>query len=341
MRWPWQSSSAKERRPRRRWLIAIVGVLLFLLLMRLVAPTVIEKVVEATLANMPDGYRATVEDVDIRGFATEVALVGLRIEKKNGKVPVPFIHAKEMVLSVVRDSWKPRSALRMVQPVISYVDAESKELQQKGPKFDPANLRKQLPFELISVHIEDAEIHVRNYQTKPDLDFVLSHVNLAWNELVGCLPPGSPSCRSTLQLDGDVGKSGKLTAEGAFARDPGVRFDLRAKLRDLRAAELTPLLRHYAKIGIEKGEIGLDATYGRRNDAHRARIVPRFKDLDVLGEIGEGTRFVRQLGVAAAAGWLERKSGQKAIELRSTPSGSMDYTVVDLDEKKKDREDDE
>jgi hypothetical protein len=68
---------------------------------------------------MPGGYQRTLESVDIRMLDGEIALVGLQIQKKNGKVPVPFLKTRELVIRTVQDSWRPRTTLRLVEPVMS------------------------------------------------------------------------------------------------------------------------------------------------------------------------------------------------------------------------------
>lgn len=314
---------------RRRWWIGVAIALGLLLVARLAAPTVIEHVVESNLEDMPGGYRATVEGVDLRMLAAEVALLGLKIEKKSGNIPVPYLHASELVVGTMRDSWKPRSTLRIVEPVISFVDGASEAAKQTGPKLDLAELRTKLPFELISVHLERAAVHFRNFQTRPDLDAWVDELDFDWRDLVGCLPPGSSACHSRLSGRGRIMKGGSLVLSGTFERPRAARFSMQAKVRDLKAAQLGPLMRHYAKVDVRGGEVEADLRYLRLGTQHEATIVPRLHDLDVLGGDSKETSMLREVGLAAVAGWFERKEGKKAIRLVSR-GGDLDMEIIDL-----------
>jgi hypothetical protein len=329
-------SRGLQSKTKRRLAIAAVIYLVLLVVGILVAPTVIERAIESSLEDMPGGYQGTLEGVDLRIMSAEVALLGLKIEKKTGDIPVPFMHTKELVVGTVRDSWKPRTTLRAVEPVINYVDSKSEAKKQTGPEFKIEELGQKLPFDLMAVTIERGQVHFRNYDTKPDLDASLSALDVQWTKLVGCLPPGSSACQSDLRGSATVLKNGELDLRGRFERSPRTLFDMRAKLRDLRAAQLSPLLRHYAKVEVQKGTLELDAHYTRRESQHSALLVPRLQDFEVLGSESEGVSFVRQLGVAATAGWFERKSGKKAVELKTKPNGKWDYNIVDAPKKSAD-----
>ena len=62
---------------RRTWLI-IGGVLLVVIVAVMIAlPAIIKKVVETKQANMPGGYQAKLDHVEVRGLGSEIALVGV------------------------------------------------------------------------------------------------------------------------------------------------------------------------------------------------------------------------------------------------------------------------
>ncbi|HEY6879815.1 MAG TPA: DUF748 domain-containing protein [Polyangiales bacterium] len=315
---------------RHRLGVIVVGALLLLLLsVRLAMPAIIKKVVEAKLETMPGGFQGTLEDVDVRGMGSEIALLDFRITKKNGAVPVPFLHAKEFVLLTVRDGWKLRTAMRYVQPTFSWVDAESEAKKQLGPRNVVENLRDRLPFELLYVEVQDGTAHFRNFQTKPDMDLYASHVNVRWDDLVGCLPPGNAACRSQLTGTARVLKSGSLKLKGRFARNPENDFHVTAHLRGLRAPELNPFLAQYVKIKMQAGELALDARYDRHGDRHDALLIPLLEGVEVANVEGEDKSFLRKVGAGLAAGWFERKKGDKGIAITKKPNGESEFEIVD------------
>jgi hypothetical protein len=330
---PWQRNSSSGR----GWWIALAVVLLVMVVGRLVAPSAIKAILNKSLANMTDGYQGTVDDVAIRMLDAEIGLVGLKIVKKNGLVPVPFMQMKELVLGTVRDSWKLRSVMRAIEPNASFVDAKSEARKQKGPPDTLDNLSKQLPFELLRVEIEDGQYHFRNFEAKPEVDAYLSGVNVVWDKLVGCLPPGGSACRSNLEGRASVMKTGKLKFKGTFARTPEVDFHLDAALDDLRVPELNAALAQYAKVDVKKGTADVDVRYDRRGKGHDILLVPALSDFDVVGSKDGETKFFRELGLATAASYFERKNGEKAVSIKSKPSGGMDFELIDRPKKPADK----
>jgi hypothetical protein len=296
----------------------------------LAAPPIIKRVIESSLEDMPGGYRGTIAAVDLRPLSAEIAMVGFKIEKKNGKVPVPYIDTEEFVLGTVRESWKLRTVLRIRAPIVSLVDAPSKEAQQWGPKVDLAKIRKQLPFELTRVEIERAQVHFRNFHAKPQVDVYLRDANVTWEKLVGCLPPGSASCRSHVRAEAGLMKSGRAELEGTFERSPEPHTQIKLDVEQVKARELSPLLSEYAKVDVQGGLVSATMRYVAKATDKSFRIIPRLSDLDVVGGDRKDTRFFREVGLAAAAGWFERKTGEKAIVISSKNGGKFDFNIVDL-----------
>ncbi|HEX5656401.1 MAG TPA: DUF748 domain-containing protein [Polyangiales bacterium] len=313
----------------RRWLIAGGVVLVVLVGLMFALPAIIKKIVETKQANMPGGYQAKLDHVEVRGLGSEIALVGFHIVKKNGLVPVPFLQTKEFSLLTEREGWKLRTVMRYVNPEFSWVDAESEAKKQLGPQDVINTLREQLPFELTRVEVIDGIGHFRNFQTKPDMDIYAHHLNVRWENLFGCLPPGNSACRSNLRATAKVMKSGDLKLKGRFARNPVNDFHVTAHLRDLRASELNPFLQQYVKIKASKGEIALDARYDRHGERHDALMVPLLDDIEVEKAEGEDKSFLRKIGAGIATGWFERKKGEKGIAITKKPNGATDFEIVD------------
>jgi hypothetical protein len=314
---------------RRTWLIVAVVVVVVLVALALALPSLVKKIIESKLETMPGGYQGTVDHVELRGLGTEVALCGFTIVKKNGEIPVPFLQAKELVLFTEREGWKLRNAVKVLEPTFNFVDAKSKEKKQTGPEKTIESLRGQLPFELVRGEVVDGTGHFRNYQTKPDMDLYASDINMLWEDLYGCLPPGNSACRSQFHGSLNVMKSGSLKLKGRFARNPVSDFHVTAHLRDLRAPELNPFLTEYAKVKMSKGSIALDA----RGDLHGARLdalmVPLLDDIEVEKAEGEDSSFLRKVGAGIATGWFERKKGEKGIAVTQKPDGELAFEIVD------------
>lgn len=323
--WPWQSKTRG-----RGWWIALAVVVMVCLVGRLALPYVIRSIVNHKLENMEGGYQGTVEDVVIRTFEAEIGLRGMRIVKKNGLVPVPFMQVKELVLGTVRESFRPRTVLRLIEPNAAFVDAESEARKQMGPPHQLDHLSEQLPFELLRVEVEDGQFHFRNFQTKPDIDVYAHHVNVVWDDLVGCLPPGSRACHSSLHGTAKLMKRGTLNLRGTLARAAEVDFHLDGSVRDLRVPQLNPVLAQYAKVDVKKGDADLDVRYDRHGQSQHVVLVPSLSDFEVVGsEDKQQVSFIREMGLGLAAGYFERKAGKKAITIDSTPGHGTSFKLID------------
>jgi Domain of Unknown Function (DUF748) len=320
--------SGSFARHRGRWIA--LGVLVVLLVAgRLALPAVIKNIVETKLETMPGGYQGTVETVAVRLLDGEIGLQNFRITKKNGQIPRPFLHVREFVLATVRDGWKPRTVMRYESPTANFVDAESEAKKQKGPEKTIETLRERLPSELTKVIVNNGTVHFRNYQTKPDMDVYAHDVNLVWDNLVGCLPPGNSACRSQLSGALKLMKSGTMKLKGRFNRNPDNDFHVTGQLRDLRAPELNAFLAEYAKVKMSAGRLAADLRYDRHGERHQALLVPLLDDVQVEQAEDADKSFLRKVGAGIATGWFERKKGKKGIAITKTPGGGTDFEIVD------------
>jgi hypothetical protein len=241
---------------RRRlwwWLLGIVALLL--VAARLAAPSLIAAKVRRSVETLEGGYRGSIDDVELSVLGGEVEILGLRIVKTNGKVPAPFMDVKRFVLGMQRDGFKLRQTLRLVSLRMNFVDAESKAAEQWGPKFELEELRESLPLELGAVYIHDGQLHLRNFEARPAVDVYAENLELTWEKLAGCLPPGWPPCNSSLKAEAGVMGSGVFTAVGTYDRRQGSHFDVVGELKNLKVPQLNPALLEYAKIDAQEGSL--------------------------------------------------------------------------------------
>lgn len=325
--------NTRSHRPLRWLLWSGLAVCLLVSLAWLAAPGLIARKMRKELASLPDGYAGDIESAELRLFAGEVVMRGMRIEKQHPHIPAPFLRADEVVLGFVRDGLRLRNTLRVVRPVISLVDGKTPAQDQFGPDYKLETFREKLPFELSEFRLEDAEVHLREFQADPPVDAYLSHLDLRWSELEFCLPPGATTCHSQLRIRGRFMGGASVVAAGTFERRPEETFALTGTLRNLAAKQLSPLLLRYAKIDIQKGKVDLDLRYRRQGDRYSAVIVPKLDDIEVIGG-DHDTKFGREMALAVTAGWFERRRGEKALRVRGTSDGAVpDIAVIDTPSK--------
>jgi hypothetical protein len=320
----------RPSRPRRIWLWIVLGVIALLIAGRLAAPAIVAKVVRRSLAELKEGYRGDIRDVELSVLSAEVALLDMRIEKQNGKVPVPFMDIDRFVLAAVWEGYKPRMELVATGATVNLVDAESEAAQQWGPPFDLEDLRRQLPLELSAVRFIDGTFHFRNYEAKPAVDLFVRNLDAAWEKLTGCLPPGWAACNSTLRGHGAAMRGGSLVLRGHFDRHHGPNFHANATLKELKPVQFNPMLRKYVEIDAQDGTVEADVVYHNRNQAQRLVLVPRLYDVKIVGsDERDEVRPGRELLAGIAAGYFERRRGTKAIEYQKPARGKGKWRLID------------
>lgn len=305
-----------ERHRRLAWILA--GLLVFLVAARFAATPIVAKVVRSSIDKMEGGYHGDIRDVEISVLGAEVAMLDMTIVKTNGLVPVPFMQIDRFVLGMTFRNLRPRTELVAVGADVNMVDAKQKAKQQWGPKFDLADLRKQLPFELAAVRFEDATFHFRNFEASPKVDVVVHKLNAAWDNLQNCLPPGTHECDSQLTGRARVMRGGSLALDGSFDRKQGPKFLANARVNDLKPVQLNPVMLEYAKIDAQEGNIDVEVRYRNQGEAQRLVLVPRLYEVKIMGSKHDGeVKLWREMAAGIAAGYFERKRGSKAIAYKN------------------------
>lgn len=309
------------------WCVLVLGVLL--IIGRAAGPAIAAKVVRKSLMQLKGGYYGDIDDVDLSVLSGEVHILGMRIVKANGRVPVPFMQVEDFTLAFTMEGWAPRSEVHLHKLIVNMVDAKKEADQQWGPDFKLIELRESLPAELAALYVNDAQVHFRNYDAKPKVDAAVHNLDVVWENLAGCVPPGWPTCNSQLRVKAGVLRSGSLVARGRFDRRDGALMQATANLTNLKPEQLNPVLLEYAKIDAQKGRIDVDARFTQREDARRVVLVPHLYGVEIAGSDREDTKWVRETAAGIAAGWFERKRGTKAIEYKKRGSGKGAWAIID------------
>ena len=116
-------------RARYRWpLIGLGSLIVLLVALHLALPYLVRDYLNDKLADMGD-YRGQIADVDLAWWRGAYQINGLKIVKTSGKVPVPFLDAPLIDLSVSWHSlWSDRAVVAevtFVRPELNFVDGAS------------------------------------------------------------------------------------------------------------------------------------------------------------------------------------------------------------------------
>ena len=82
---------------KTRWIV--LGILVFAIAVRAVLPYVVKSYVNKTLDEIP-GYKGYVEDIDLNLWRGAYEIEGLRLDKVEGDIPVPFFSSPKIDLSI-------------------------------------------------------------------------------------------------------------------------------------------------------------------------------------------------------------------------------------------------
>ncbi|KPA88584.1 putative protein involved in outer membrane biogenesis [Pseudomonas asplenii] len=176
-----RGTSMKRRYSWPLWGLAIV--VLLVVAVNLALPYLVRNYLNEKLADMGD-YRGQVTDVDLALWRGAYRINGLEIVKVAGKVPVPFLKAPLIDLSV---SWKALwenhavvAEVQFVEPELNFVDggANNRQASQTGQGTDwRAQLGKLLPITLNEVRIDNGRITFRNFNSQPPVNLQATQVN--------------------------------------------------------------------------------------------------------------------------------------------------------------------
>ncbi|NWA00812.1 DUF748 domain-containing protein [Pseudomonas gingeri] len=215
---------------RYSWpLWGLAGLVLLLVLLDLTLPYLVRHYLNEKLADMGD-YRGQVTDVDLALWRGAYRINGLQIVKVSGKVPVPFVKAPLIDLSV---SWKSLwdnhavvAEVQFVEPELNFVDggANNRQASQTGRGTDwRAQLGKLLPITLNEVRIDDGRITFRNFNSQPAVNLQATQVNASLYNLT-----------NVVDLEGrrDARFEGKALLFGQAALQTSATFDPLSNFED-------------------------------------------------------------------------------------------------------------
>lgn len=240
-----------------------------------------------------DDYRGSVGDVDIALIRGGFQMQDVRIFKGTGNVPVPFLAARQVEISL---QWrevlrgKLVSEISLLRPEVNFVDGPTPKQSQK--KVD-SNWREVIedivPVTINRLEIRDGEIHFRNLARKPPVDIYMKNIDAEAHNLSNTA--GRPgTLPASLKARGIAMNHApfKLDVHLNALAEP-IDFDLNSELRDLKLTELNDFFRAYAGVDIESGKLSVATEMAAKDGKLAGYIKPIMNNLDVV-ELDEDTR---------------------------------------------------
>jgi len=331
---PRERAATPHVRKHWHWYVPLIVVVALLVVGRALLPIVIERYVNRTLDRL-EGYSGSVTDIDLSLWRGAYQIRGLRIVKTGGRVPVPFVEARLIDLSV---EWKALlngkivAEIELFEPKLNFVNAKNPQQKQAEPARNwTETVRDLTPFDINRVAIHDAQIHYRDFEAEPHVDIFVQRLdatlhNITNSEKVGRTLYASFDGRARAMGSGRIKFRGKLDP---YARKP--TFDFAFSEDGLELKQLNSFLKAYANVDAEGGTISLDAEVAASHGKFKGYVKPFVKDLQVLKWNEEEEGFVHKIweGIVQVVGDIFKNQKQEQIATRIPLSGTVDAPDAD------------
>lgn len=272
---------------RYSWpLIGLASLIVLLVALHLALPILVRDYLNDRLADMGD-YRGQVTDVDLAWWRGAYKINGLEIVKTTGKVPVPFVQAPLIDLSVSWHAlWYDHAVVAKVaflKPVLNFVDGGSKQASQTGQGTDwRQQLDKLLPITLDEVRINDGTLTFRNFNSRPKVDLKATDLQANIRNLTNVKDVEGrrdASFEATARMLGDAKVESRATFD-PFSEFEDFEFRLRASGIQLR--RLNDFASAYGKFDFNAGHGDVVIEAQARDAQLSGYIKPLLRDVDVF-----------------------------------------------------------
>jgi len=272
---------------RYRWpLWSLAGITLLLVALHVALPYLVRDYLNDKLAEMGD-YRGQISDVDLALWRGAYRINGLQIVKVQGKVPVPFVKAPLIDLSVSWHSlWYDHAVVAkvlFVKPELNFVDGGNKQASQTGRGTDwRAQLGKLLPITLDEVRIDNGRISFHNFTSKPPVDMQATQVNASVFNLTNVVDVKG---RRDARFEGKALLLGHAPLETNATFDPlsnFEEFEFRLRVKDIELKRMNDFAAAYGKFDFNAGHGDVVIEAQANKGQLKGYIKPLLRDVDVF-----------------------------------------------------------
>ena len=273
---------------RYSWPIWTIATLVLLLVaLDLALPYLVRNYLNDKLADMGD-YRGQITDVDLALWRGAYRINGLQIVKVDGKVPVPFVKAPLIDLSVSWHSlWYDHAVVakvQFIQPELNFVDGgANKQASQTGQGTDwRAQLSNLLPITLNEVRIQDGKIAFHNFSSKPPVNINATSVNASVYNLTNVVDVKG---KRDASFDGKALLQGQAPLEATATFDPLSNFEdfeFRFRARDLQLKRMNDFASAYGKFDFKAGTGDVVIEAQAQKGQLTGYIKPLLRDVEVF-----------------------------------------------------------
>jgi uncharacterized protein YhdP len=274
------------KRAYRRTLIVVLVLAVLLVAARIALPYVVKNYVNRKMDRMGD-YHGHVADVGIHLWRGAYSLTDLRVDKVDGKLPVPFFSAANTDIAL---SWRAithgtlRGRVEFDQASLNFVDGQDKAAGQSGKGVDwRQQLQMLLPIQLDELTVHDSRVTFNNFVSHPKVDVKMTDVNATAINLTNADRSAGRRV-ADFNATAKVLGSAPLMAKASF--DPLAKkladFTLTLRVSDIELKNLNDLARAYAKLDFAGGHGTFVMQLEAKNGALEGYAKPLLHDVQIF-----------------------------------------------------------
>ncbi len=265
--------------PRKYYIIG--GILTILLIPLIVARIYLGvwllEYVNRTLNNI-EGYKASVESINIDLYRGAYRINHIKIRKKVGNIPTPFIDIDTADLSI---QWTALfhgrivSSLDLIKPTLNFAVNKSGTAAQTGANVDWTKPIKDLaPIDINHVTFEQGKLTYQDFSATPKVDIYIHNMSGELFNLRNVVDKAQP-LPSKITLKGDSIGGGALRIGGKMnILKPVPDMDIAAQLENVNLRALNDYSNAYAAIDIRQGNLSVYSEIAVKNNHVSGYVKP-------------------------------------------------------------------
>lgn len=281
---------------RRRSLLVALAILAALAIgVRATLPWAVEHFADRSLASLEE-YTGSVDDVDLAIWRGHYSLENLRIDKREGDIPLPFLSAPSIDVSI---QWGAlfRGALvaelHAIGPRFVFVDGKTKEGTQTGLGPNWAERLKTLaPFRFNRFTVHDGRIEFRNFESRPKVELYIDSVEVLAENLTNISGResdvfGTVAARGLVMGETPLAVNARLDP---VADPPEIEVD--AELEKLPLTAVNPFFEAYVNVDAEAGTFSVYTEIATADGRFTGYVKPLLEDAKFL-DLADDEGFFR------------------------------------------------
>lgn len=321
-------------RALRRMGWVVIGIIIFLAIVRLILPYGVKRYVNHQL-NLANDYGGGIESVHLQLWRGQYRINDIKIFKKNGKVQPPLFAADQLYLAI---EWKELFhgsvvvQVKMNRPCVNLVSGPTEAQSQSGTNENwNAMLSSLFPFDLNRLEITNGQIHFKNDFSTPKVDIYVKELSVVATNLnnsrkVGTNLPGGVIAHATTLGGGGFYMQLQIDP---MAKEP--TYQVTAQLTNVDLTALNDFLKAYGKFDVERGQFGLYTSVASKDGNYDGYVKVFFDKLKVFAWEKEKKKDAAQIFWEAIVGTLTtalKNQPKDSLAMRVPISGSYNGTKV-------------